>query len=161
MLFLHAPAAIDVHSSIYFLETYREGLALINGSSVILYTVMVKYPISSSLTDVNVKSGTRTSRRRCDGTEGPDEAIEFAMRTSSSSAAPWIPIRMDYYADCTIIAWYQLHHAGGTLFKLLGVGMQSGKYTSVETCCTMLVRFSFAGWGVQGQWDVMREISGH
>ena len=36
-------------------------------------------------------------------TEGPDEAIEFAMRTSSSSAAPWIPIRMDYYADSTII----------------------------------------------------------
>ena len=24
------------------------------------------------------------------------------MRTSSSSAAPWIPIRMDYYADSTI-----------------------------------------------------------
>ena len=25
------------------------------------------------------------------------------MRTSSSSAAPWIPIRMDYYADSIII----------------------------------------------------------
>ena len=50
--------------------------------------------------DGNVDTGTR---RRCDGTEGPEEAIEFAMRTSSSSAAPWIPIRMDYYADSTII----------------------------------------------------------
>ena len=42
------------------------------------------------------------TRRRCDGTEGPDESIEFAMRTSSSSAAPWIPIRMDYYDESTI-----------------------------------------------------------
>ena len=44
-----------------------------------------------------------TTKQRCDGTEGAEEAIEFAMRTSSSSAAPWIPIRMDYYADSTII----------------------------------------------------------
>ena len=45
----------------------------------------------------------RTRQRRCDGMEGPEEAIEFSMRTSSSSAAPWIPLRMDYYADSTII----------------------------------------------------------
>ena len=77
---------IKVHPSpCMHLTSYRE----------VSYRLILETPF-----DGNVEGGTR---RRCDGTEGPDEAIEFAMRTSSSSAAPWIPLRMDYYADSTII----------------------------------------------------------
>lgn len=63
----------------------------------------------------NPKDGTR---RRCDGIEGSDEAIEFAMRTSSSSAAPWIPLRIDYPDDSAttnIIRGYTVVQAVGSL----------------------------------------------
>ena len=34
----------------------------------------------------------------CGGVNGMNEAIEFAMRTSSTSADPWIPVRLNYYS---------------------------------------------------------------
>lgn len=37
-----------------------------------------------------------TNQDRCDGILGEREAIEFAVRTSSSSDFPWIPLRISY-----------------------------------------------------------------
>ena len=72
--------------------------------SVILYIICYSEVSYQLMLEIHFVDGVGDeTRRNCDGTEGPDEAIEFAMRTSSSSAAPWIPIRMDYYADSTII----------------------------------------------------------
>jgi hypothetical protein len=39
------------------------------------------------------------SMHKCDGIEGQNEAIEFAVRTSSSQAAPWIPLQLNYYSE--------------------------------------------------------------
>ena len=33
----------------------------------------------------------------CDGLRNEDESIEFAVRTSSLSDAPWIPLQLHYY----------------------------------------------------------------
>ena len=37
-----------------------------------------------------------SSDSQCGGSSSFNEAIEFAMRTSSSSDAPWIPLRLTY-----------------------------------------------------------------
>ena len=39
---------------------------------------------------------TSSSDIQCGGSSGFHEGIEFAMRTSSSSDAPWIPLRLTY-----------------------------------------------------------------
>ena len=39
---------------------------------------------------------------RCKGVEYPEEAIEFAMRTDTSSDGRWIPLRLSYFRDLDV-----------------------------------------------------------